>query len=131
MRLATLCVAALLIACGKEPVTAPPATGVPAAAAASTPIDARVALLFEPSMARGPYDVDLSDVTSVLIQTLRTGDHESLRRAKMELAESGERGIDATRRFMERCRAEPGGSDYLRNAADVLSLSPEASAAPL
>ncbi len=121
MRLASVCLVALLVACGKGAPTPPQ----PAA------IDERVAMFFAPSLARGPYNVDLADITPILIETLRVGDHDAIRRAKMELAGSGERGVEATRRLIERYRSDPGGVDYLRNAADVLALSEEPSATPL
>ncbi len=121
MRLASLCLAALLVACEKGAATVSRQVGV----------DERVELFFEPSMARGAYNVDLADITPILIETLRTGDHDAIRRAKMELAGSGVRGVEATRRLIERYRSDPAGVDYLRNAVDVLSLSEEPSATPL
>ncbi|HUR27755.1 MAG TPA: hypothetical protein VM509_06190, partial [Planctomycetota bacterium] len=95
------------------------------------PLDPRVAVLFDPSMARGAYDVDLADPTPILVATLMVGELDPMRRAKTELANDGERGIAAMRRLIERFRDDPAGTDYLRNAADVLSLSPEPSATPL
>lgn len=91
--------------------------------------DERLALAFEPSQAGGPYDVDLADVDAVLIQTLLTGQHDAMRRAKMELAGDGERGVQALRRMVDRFRDDPAGVDYLRNAADALALSTEPAAA--
>ncbi|HTF87921.1 MAG TPA: hypothetical protein VK843_05895 [Planctomycetota bacterium] len=94
-------------------------------------IDERVELFFDPSMARGGYDVDLADPTQIQIQTLLTGEHEPLHQTISDLATDGERGVAAVARLVERLRNDPGGSDYLRNAAAVLSLSPEPAATRL
>jgi len=94
-------------------------------------LDERLAFLYEPSQARGSFDVELADVDAVLIQTLLTGQHDALRRAKMELAADGERGVQALRRLVERFRSDPAGVDYLRNAADALALSTEPAATRL
>jgi HEAT repeat protein len=100
-----------------------------AAPAPAQVLDERLELLFDPAQANGYYDVELADIDAVLIQTLQTGQHDALRRAKMELAGDGERGIEALRRLVERYRSDPGGVDYLRNAVDALALSPLPSAA--
>ncbi len=125
MRAALLCIPLWFIACNES---APDPTR---AAAPVQALDPRVEALYDKSMARGPYQVDLADVTPILVETLRTGGHEPLRRAKMELAQGGEKSLEAVRRFVDRYRSDPEGPDYLRNAADVLSLSPLPAATPL
>ncbi|MBK8178892.1 MAG: hypothetical protein IPK67_08395 [Planctomycetes bacterium] len=118
--LAAVGTAGLLAACEKEaPPKTPPA------------LDDRVQLLFSPDMARGPYTADLADLTAHLVEALVVSEHDVQRRAKMELAASGARGVTALRRFVERYRSDPGGADYLRNAADVLSLSEDPAAQPI
>jgi HEAT repeat protein len=108
------------------------ACGDPEPAHVQTPAsDPRVSLLLEPSQARGSYEVDLADTTPVLIETLFTGNHEALRRAKMELAADGARGIEALRRMVERYRDDPEAVHALHNAAEALALSPEPAAAPI
>lgn len=92
------------------------------------PLDDRLALLYDPSMVGPAYEVELADTTAILVQVLQTGGHDPLKRAKMELAQDP-RGTAALRRFVDRFFDEPGGADYLRNAADALALSTDPAAA--
>ena len=121
---ATLALGLLATACGKavDPVSSAPQLAQEAV------LDPRVAPFFENSMLRGHYDVTLSDIPAVLIETLMTGDHDAQARAKKELADQGLVGVDALRRLVDRYRTDPEGVNYLRNAVDALALSerPEA-----
>lgn len=122
--LAALWIAAALCGCScSDEQPAPNPRAQQASIADPMASDERLALLLSPSPVRhGFYDVDLSDPSAVLVEILTNGQHDPLKRAKVELGAMGDAGVVAVRRMVERYRNDPAGIDYLRNAIDALSL---------
>lgn len=84
--------------------------------------DERVALLFADCQGAAPYDVETGDVTAVLIQTLATGSHDALIRAKAELAADAGAFARVARLFA-RWVDDPHGLSRTLNAVDVATLT--------
>lgn len=90
--------------------------------------DPRLGPLFGRYERDGYYDVDTSNVLAILEEILLNGQLEPLRRARVELAESGAAGLGVARRILDRYLDDPAGQGWVRNAFDVVSLSNEPAA---
>lgn len=123
-----LALAMVLAACGtREPEGAPRPGAEPAAApqALDPASDPRLAPLFVRCERDGHYDVDTSDPIAILEETLLVGQLDPLRRARVELAESGPAGLAVARRILDLYLDDPAGQGWVRNALDVVALSRE------
>ena len=112
---AALAAAALAAACGR---------GEPAPSGRPPPDqDPRIDWLLEYGGRDDHYDVDTSDPIAILREVLRHGQREPLRRARIELGESGSAGVAAAERLIEAAWNDPSRFADLRNALDALSYA--------
>lgn len=119
--LAGAALAALTVACSAE--EAPVEAARPPLAE-----DDRIAWLLAPSPRNDYYGVDTSDVIGILVETLKHGQRDPLRSARIELAQQGEKGIEAARRMIEAAWNNPDRFADIRNALDVAGYSEEPTA---
>lgn len=85
--------------------------------------DPRLAPLYAACATSGPYTVDTAQMADVLAATLERGTFDPMKRAKVELAGMGPRGLEPVERLLERHFQEPDGAGYVRNALDVAALA--------
>ncbi|MCE9594971.1 MAG: hypothetical protein K8S98_12350 [Planctomycetes bacterium] len=93
-----------------------------------TASDPRLATLFARCEHDGYYDVDTSDPVAILEETLLNGQLDPLKRARVELAATGEPGLAVARRLLDDYLDDPAAQGWARNALDVVSLSKEPAA---
>jgi hypothetical protein len=85
--------------------------------------DPRLAWLLQPFPRDDYYGVDTSDTVGILVETIRYGQRDPLRSARVELARQGAAGVEAARRLIEAAWNDPGRFADIRNALDVLAYS--------
>jgi hypothetical protein len=119
--LACAALVALSVACGKDG-EAPSASRPPPAQ------DDRIAWLLAPAPRDDYYGVDTSDSVGILVQTLKHGQRDPMRSARMELAAQGQSGLEAARRMIEAAWNDPDRFADIRNALDVAAYSKDPAA---
>jgi len=103
--------------------------GAPGTSGRAPPqMDERIAWLLEPFPRDDYYGVDTSDTIGILLETLRHGQRDPLRAARLELARLGAAGVEAARRLIDSAWNDPNRFADIRNALDVLAYSEEPAA---
>ena len=83
-----------------------------------------VAPLLRPCRVSGFYDRDLTDLAPILVEKLKTGQGEALKRAKEELGSLGEAAAAEIRRLVDLSYADPANAPFLENALDAAAMNP-------
>jgi HEAT repeat protein len=123
--LAILCSAA----CDRSAPGAPHASGPTASAsqaeAALEPIEAddRIAYLLAPCPSAEAFLADTSDMTSVLVAKLATGQRDPLKTAKAELVAIGDAAMPELQAAFDKSFSDPHGEPRLLNILTVASLT--------
>ncbi len=119
--LACAALVAFSLACGKEGESANAGRPPPAQ-------DDRVGWLLAPAPRDDYYGVDTSDDVGILVQTLKHGQRDPMRSARIELAAQGPDGLEAARRMIEAAWNDPDRFADIRNALDVAAYSKDPAA---
>ena len=116
----------LLLVPGCRPASNPASEqGAAAEGQAKSPIatDSRVLSVFELSLDQAFFERNLSDPVPILIDRLRSGQSEPLRRATEELGALGADSIEALKREIERGQRDAAQTGPLQNVVTALSLN--------